>query len=179
MKRILIGLTFLAALGLAMAGPPVDYQIACLFEDEDAVVVGVASVVDGQLHLALHAELACDGEIAIVDGEGTPLATLTWDEVDGWTIDEWLDEETAAPELASVVEVPWVAIEGMLGAQRNRAAAMERRAFGQAQAVERGLGIRPDVLDDEDEVEIEIEDEDEDDDGPPVVLPGPAGDRRP
>ena len=72
----------------------------------------------------------------------------------------------------SVVEVPWVAIEGMLGAQRNRAAAMERRAFGRAQAEERGIGFRPDEPDDD-------ETEDEDDDGPPVELPGPAGGRRP
>lgn len=132
MKRTLSSLMFLAVFGMALAGPPVDVPLVC-GASEDAPVVGVASLVEDQLHLALIAgalEACTDGVYGVMDG--ATILTVSYAIEDGAVADVQVAiaaDPEATPSL-SYAEVPAVAVEGMLAAVRNREA-----AFGQAERV--------------------------------------------
>ena len=187
MKRILLSTLFLAAFGLALAGPPVDYQLYCEVVVEEAstfVDVGVASEVEGQLHVALAdgALAACvevDGLVTVV---GYPLGvepdpdepvislSLTFEVTeDGFVFVP--DEEPTFD--TTVTEVPQVAVDGKLGAMENRAEAFQRAEEARARAEERAGGPPMDAPgegdDEETEDEVEIEDEE---DGPEPATRG-------
>jgi len=167
MKRTLITLMFLALFGMALAGPPVDVQLVC-GEGEDAPLVGVASLVEDQLHVSLidgALEACVDGVYGVADGE--TVFTLSYTVVDGAVTDVQV-AFGADPEYLPTLtfaEVPEVAVEGKLGAQRNREAAFERAT----QARERAGGPPMDVPGHGDDEGLE-DDEDEE----PVDLPAPA-----
>ena len=175
MKRTLFTLMFLATFGMALAGPPVDVQLVC-GEGEDAPLVGVASLVEDQLHVAL-----IDGALeACVDGVygvtgGATLFTVNYTLLDGIVDDVQVvfDEESTDVPSITFAEVPEVAVEGKLGAQQNREAASERAT----QARERATEHRGDPPVDEPAEDDSGEDDGEaaeDGDGPPADLPAPA-----
>lgn len=135
MQRILVGIFTLALLGAAMAGPPVDYELFC-DEVDDASVIGVLSITEGKVHVALLADVACDTVIvAAPDGAPDVAVTLTADD-EGLVVGVWIDTEPYAGEL-SVQVVPQVALDGMLTAQRLRHAAMTAAQANQERARER------------------------------------------
>ena len=176
MKRVLLGTLFLAAFGLALAGPPVDYELYCEVEGE-LQSVGVASEVDGARHVML-----VDGALAgcdVVEGfvtvagypqgidptaEGAPASFfLTFDETFAFVPDEEPLFET------TLDEVPQVAVDGKLGAMQNRAEAFQRAEAARTRAEERAGGPPMDVpgKGDDGETEDDVETEDEED-GPPM-----------
>ena len=179
MKRFLIGLLFLAAFGLALAQPPVDYQLSCEIEGE-LTVIGVVSIVEGNAHVVLLAGVDCYGYLDVTpDGLWVKLEDLGDDAfaVTVWDCDPEAEDDSCAPygaDLITLDEVPQEALKGMLLAQKNRAMAMERRDAAQERAQERGAGMRPDLPED-DELEVDA------DDGPPewLELPEPARAPRP
>lgn len=184
MKRTLITATFLALFSMAFAGPPVDVQLTC-GEGEDAPLVGVASLVEDQVHVALidGALAACvDGVFAVADGATLFTVTYTVDPDSGAITDVQVafDDPDDLPEL-TYQEVPEVAVEGKLGAQQNRAAARERAAEARAHADERGDGPPAHARgggDDEEEEEEDEDVEDEASDGPPADPTGSAASGR-
>lgn len=182
MKRILLGILFLAAFGMALAGPPVDYQLYCEVEGElGEGPIGVASLVEEQLHVALvdGALEACDVVDGFVTVAGYPQGVdptdpdteasffLTFDEAYAFVPDVDPQFET------TIDEVPQVAIEGKLGAMQNRAEAFQRAEEARARAKERAGGPPFDVPVGDDDLEGEEEEEDEEGDGM-----GVAGSRR-
>jgi len=183
MKRILLSTLFLAAFGLALAGPPVDYQLYCAVDnvvgDEP---IGVASLVDDQLHVALidGAFTECIESGGSVGGviDGVIAFELTFDEEAGFLVEFSVTEpdELYEPATTSVEELPAVAIVGMLGAQQNRAEAFQRAEAGRAHAG----GPPMDVPAEGDEGDIEEEAATAGEDGgPPMELPEPATRGRP
>jgi hypothetical protein len=201
MKRVLLGTLFLAAFGLALAGPPVDYQLYCevvVDEVSSFESVGVASEVEGERQVMLvdGALGACDGEV-VVEGEGErvfvtvagyPLGVepgtvdSTFELRFEWVEDAagWIPDEEADDPVTTIDEVPQVAVDGKLGAMQNRAEAFQRAEEARARAEERAAGPPMDVPgegDDEGAEEVvEIEGEE---DGPPMELPEPATRGRP
>jgi hypothetical protein len=189
MKRTLITLMSMAVFGMALAGPPVDVQLVC-GETEDAPIIGVASLVEDQLHLSVidgALEACLDGVFGVADGATVFTVTPLLDEAGAITDVQvtFAEDEAYAPSL-SYATVPEVAVEGMLGAQRNRAAAQERAAQARDQAHERAgeapFGEPSDGDQDRDR------DRDQDCDptcdgdgpsGPPADLPAPANPGRP
>jgi hypothetical protein len=138
MKRTLITLMSVAVFGMALAGPPVDVQLVC-GEAEDAPIIGVASLVEDRLHLSVidgALEACLDGVFGVADG--TTVFTVAYTLEDGVASGvqvTFAEDEAYAPKL-SYATVPEVAVEGMLGAQRNRAAAAERAAQARERAQE-------------------------------------------
>ena len=165
MKRFLIGLLFLAAFGMALA-QPVDYQLWC-----EGEVIGVVSITEDNVHVAVLAGVICEGEV-VVEPEGAPF-DVAFTEGGILLIYEDTSELLLTPEDYSAVAPE--ALAGMLLAQELRTMAMERREFGQAQAEERGAEMRPDLPEDEIDEE-ELEEEAVDNGGPPdwVTLPDAA-----
>ncbi|MBW6457356.1 MAG: hypothetical protein K0A98_15850, partial [Trueperaceae bacterium] len=136
MRRILAGTFALALLAVAFAAPPIDYELTC---GEDGGLIGVLSLTEGKVRVALVEGASCDAEegIVVVGPEGAPAIGV---EVD-WDAEPPTATATVAEADAEVVDlvvVPEVAIDGMLDAQRLRAAAMEMRR----QAAERGEAER-------------------------------------
>ena len=170
MKRTLITLMFLATFGVALAGPPVDYQLVC-GEGEEAPLVGVASLVDDQLHVALiegAIEECDDGVYGVLDGE--TLFTVSYF-LDGEADDVQVEfYGTEYLPTLTYAEVPDVAVEGMLGAHRLRQAAFERAAQAREQASEHAGGPPIDVPAGGDDREELAGDDPE----MPVDLPAPA-----
>ncbi len=176
MKRTLFPLMFLATFGMALAGPPVDYQLVC-GTGEDASLVGVASLVEDELRVSLieGALEACeDGVYGVLGGEAAFTVSFT-------VLDDELDlqvEFDADPDYVPALEyaeLPAVAVAGKLGAQQNREAAFERAAQARERAAERRGGPPMDVPGDDGDGEEEAEVDGEDGDGPPADLPAPAG----
>jgi hypothetical protein len=184
MMRTFLSTVLLAAVGVAAAAMPVDYQLVC-GEGEDAYLVGVASLVEDQLHVALidgALETCVDGvtgvtadglsfsvEYTVEDGVVVDLQVVFEDEGDG----------AYAPNL-TYEELPEVAVEGMLGAQQNRAEAQERAAEARENAEDNAeknaaenAGPPSDVPGGGDE-EGEGEEEGEEPGGPPADLPAPG-----
>ncbi len=193
MKRILLSTLFLAAFGLALAGPPVDYQLYCEVTDSETSMttfepVGVASEVEGERHVMLAdgALAGCDDVEGFVTVDGYPQGIdptaegavasffLTFDDTFTFVADEEPLFET------TLDEVPQVAVDGKLGAMQNRAEAFQRAEAARTRAEERAGGPPMDVPgegdDGETEDDVEIEDEE---DGPPMELPEPAKRGRP
>jgi len=133
MRRILAGMLLLTLLAVAFAAPPIDYALTC---GEGGELIGVLSLTEGKVHVALVAELVCDGVDVFVSGpDGAPEIELTvnWN-ADPPAVTVTIDEAEADADDVDLVVVPLVAIDGMLNAQRLRAAAMEMRR----EAAERG-----------------------------------------
>lgn len=186
MKRTLFTLMFLATFGMALAGPPVDVQIVC-GTGEDASLVGVASLVEDQLHVALidGALEACDENLGVYGiADDATVFTVSYTLEDGVVTDVQVafDADPAYEPTLTYAEVPEVAVLGKLGAQQNRAMARERatQAHEQAtqareRAAEHAGGPNMDVPDDgADGEEEEVEADGEEGDGPPADLPAPA-----
>ena len=116
---------------IATAQPPIDGMLLC-----DGEVIGVLSIVDGELHAALLEGATCDAEALSVAGELVAVVgedvgvTLTIDE-DGVVIEFSFElEADAEPMTAEAVVVPQEALDGMRKARENRAEAFERAARG-------------------------------------------------
>jgi hypothetical protein len=136
MTRILIGLLFTAMLGVAFAGPPIDFEVVC-GEGEQAPLVGVLSLVEDRAHLALLPDFACEDDLVVVAvGDSELEVGLTWD-VDTQTWSLVVGETTYESDAVKVVTVPPEAIAGMLAAHRQRTAAFERAAANRERAQER------------------------------------------
>lgn len=175
MKRTLITLMLLTLFGMALAGPPVDVRLVC-GEGEDAPLVGVASLVEDQLHVALidgALEACTDGVYGVADG--ATVFAMSYTLVDGvlTDVDVAYEDAAYAPTL-TYAELPEVAVEGKLGAQQNREAAFERAAEARARAEERRGGPPADGDDEPSEDEDEGEEAEEEAGGPPADLPAPA-----
>lgn len=176
MKRSLIGTLLLTVFGMAFAGPPVDYQLTCDVE-VTPVLVGVASLVEDQLHVALIAGAleACPvvDDLYVVSGflAGAETASfqLTFD-MDGLMAGvAFVDDPEYAPDV-NVEVVPEEAVAGKLGAQQNRAEAFARAQEAHERAQERAGGPGGD---DDEGPEGEGEDEGEGD------VPGAGAPGRP
>ena len=156
MQRILTATVFLLTLGLAFGQPPVDYTLLCEVEVEGEVqttVVGAASSVDGELHVALDEDYTpCEGTLSVEQDE-TLTVDIGLDEETGETTVS-LETEGDDPVLSAIAQtLPEEAIAGMVGAQKNRAMAAEHRAEAQDKAEaarERGKGA-PEEADEEGE----------------------------
>ena len=131
--------SFLVA-GMATAQPPVDYVLQC---DED--VIGVVSLVDGELHAAMVAGETCaEGVLIAVVGDEEFTFSIDIDDHGVVTITVFLDLDDVDGMSATAVVVPQEAIAGMLTAQVKRAAAMERATLARERRPE-----LPDVAADE------------------------------
>lgn len=116
-------LSFLVT-GMATAQPPVDYVLLC--GDEP---IGVVSVVDGELHAAVIAGETCAvGDLAILGYAGFEV-TVWVDAFGAVMVSVEFGDDADSEMSAAAVVVPQEAIRGMLTAQGNRAAAMERAAL--------------------------------------------------
>jgi len=130
MRKILAGTFALALLAVAFAGPPIDYALTC---GEDGEPIGVLSLTEGKVHVALIEDAFCDVDLVVEGPEDAPAVSVEVDwEAEPPTATATVDELDA--EIVDLVVVPGVAIDGMLDAQRLRAAAMEMRR----EAAERG-----------------------------------------
>jgi len=130
MRRILAGTFVLALLTVAFAGPPIDYELTC---GDDGDLVGVLSLTEGKVRAVLLEGVACEEGVLVVGPEGAPAIAV---EID-WAAEPPVVTATVDGTDAGEVDldvVPQTAIDGMLDAQRLRAAAMERRR----EAAERG-----------------------------------------
>ena len=131
MRRILASTFVLALLTVALAAPPIDYELTC---GEGGPLVGVLSLTEGEVHVALVEGVVCqeDVDVFAVVPEGAPTVEVTVD----WTAEpiEPVVEVEGEERSIDLVVVPQVAVDGMLTAQRLRAAAMEMRR----EAAERG-----------------------------------------
>ena len=142
--------------GMALAGPPADYQLVC-GDDPDALV-GVAMLVDDDLRVSLidGALDACtEGVYGVSDG--ATLFTVHFTLLDGVVDDVevvFVDEPTDAPSI-TYKELPEVAVEGKLRAQQNREAARERATQAHERADERRGGPPMDVPVGDDDGELE------------------------
>jgi hypothetical protein len=136
MRRILAGTFVLALLAVAFAGPPIDYEISC-GEGEAAILIGVLSLTEGKVHVALVEGSVCAENVFAVGPDDAPAigVGVDWTE-DPPVITVTVDEVGA--EAVDLVVVPPEAVDGMLNAQRLRTAAMEMRR----EAAERGEADR-------------------------------------
>ena len=182
MKRTLFTLMFLATFGMALAGPPVDYQLVC-GTGEDAPLVGVASLVEDQLHVALidgALEACIDGAYGVADGATVFTVSTTLEDGVVTDVQVAFDADPEYVPALTYIEVPQVAVEGKLGAQQNREAARERATEARARADERLGGPPMEVPRGGDDSEEEVVEADEAADGgkkgngPPADLPAPA-----
>jgi len=133
MRKFLASTFVLALFAVAFAGPPIDYELFC---GEDGELIGVLSLTEGKVHVALVAEVVCDGVDVFVSGPDGALEialVVDWD-ADPPAVTVTINEVDADADDVDLVVVPQVAIDGMLNAQRLRAAAMEMRR----EAAERG-----------------------------------------
>jgi hypothetical protein len=166
MRRILAGTFVLTLLAVALAAPPIDYELTC---GEAGELIGVLSLTEGQVHVALIEGASCDAEEGIFVVGATEIGVEVKWGAEPLEVEVTLGEGDA--EVVDLVVVPCVAIDGMLDAQRLRAAAMEMRQ----EAAERGETDR-------DRDRISWDDEgapcDGEPGGPPADVPpgdGPAG----
>ncbi|MFO8150691.1 MAG: hypothetical protein R6T93_10360 [Trueperaceae bacterium] len=133
MRKLLASTFVLALLAVAIAAPPIDYDLTC--GDE---LIGVLSLTEGKVHVALVEGASCAGGAILVEGPEVPAVSV---EVDDWDAEPLVihvtigvDDDAVEADDVDLVMVPEVAIDGMLDAQRLRAAAMEMRR----EAAERG-----------------------------------------
>jgi hypothetical protein len=135
MRRVFSSLVFVLVWGAAMAQPPVDYTLVC--DDE---VVGTASYVDGELHVAWSEGVTCEGTLSVAQDSDLIVAIDT--DADGRTTVTITDVDGSVSGVAE--ELPQVAVDGMATAQENRAEAgtdadeaAEAAAEGEASASDR------------------------------------------
>ncbi len=134
MRKLLASTFVLALLAVAIAAPPIDYDLTCGEE-----LIGVLSLTEGKVHVALVEGASCETEdgVVVVVPEGAPEISVdvVW-ATEPPTVTATVGEDDA--EVVDLVVVPQVAIDGMVDAQRLRAAAMEMRR----EAAERGEADR-------------------------------------
>lgn len=137
MQRLLTATIFLITLGLAFAQPPVDYTLLCEVDVEGEVqtsVVGAASYVDGELHVALDEGVTCEGTLT-VEQDDTLTVDIVFDDATGETTVTLVTADETDTDPSGVAQtLPEEAIAGMVGAQENRAAAADRRADAEEKA---------------------------------------------
>lgn len=146
MHRLVPAMLFLLALGLALA-QPVDYQIMCV-ENDATSLVGVVVVTEDGVRAAFEEGWDCaDGTLEVQDAFGETVDGVSVD-VDGDGVVTLSGDDGGVIAEAEAHELPEVAIEGMNGAQQNRAMAAQRRAAGQerAERARNGETGRPDDL---------------------------------
>jgi hypothetical protein len=109
MHRVVLLFFMSIFVGLAVAQPPVDYVLVC--GDE---VIGAASFVDEEWHVAVVVGATCDGTLSLIGPE---------DELDV-VLDSYagLVMVTIGEVVVIADEVPQPALDGMLTAQGNRGA---------------------------------------------------------
>lgn len=137
MQRILTATIFLLTLGLAFGQPPVDYTVLCEVEVEGEVettVVGAASYVDSELRVALDEGWTCEGTLTVEQDAELTVTIDIDDETGETTVTLATDGEEDADLTGVARTVPEEAIAGMVGAQKNRAAAATHRADAEAKA---------------------------------------------
>lgn len=150
MQRILTSLFTLSLLGLALAAPPVDYELTCVPADVEADVflLGVVSVTEDGVKVALVDGVTCEApDVIVVSPDGAVIVDVDWSGDEGPVVTVSVFDE-ATGGYAEFIDgadgeqvldvVPLVAVEGMQGAHRNRAAAMERRESAEE---ERTVGL--------------------------------------
>jgi len=172
--RLLAALVSLLIIGTAAAQPPVDATLLC-----DGEVIGTASYVDGELHVALLVGATCEGEQTVAQDGST--YTLERDEATG-VVTVTIGELSAA-----AIEVPQQALDGMVGATEHRAAAAEHRGRGEETSAAKRAEHQPERPDRPEDPETPDEPEapeapetPEGPDGPELPeLPAAAGGRRP
>jgi hypothetical protein len=140
-KRYPIAALFAALLvGFASAQPPIDYTVTC-----DGEVLGAASLIDGELHVAIEEGVTCDGVLAV---DGTEL-TVTFELDTEGTLVVTIDGVSGSAE-----QVPAVAIAGMVRARENRAAASENRGRGQETAAQHRTDGEEAVIEDAEDEDL-------------------------
>jgi hypothetical protein len=152
-KRTLLVLLSLLAIGMAGAQPPVDYTLMC---GDDAI--GAASYVAGAYHVVLLAGVTCEGAVTVAEDEALVVALVR--DADGVTVTFGADAV-----VARVVEVPQQALEGKLNAHANRAAAGHGRETAAAMR-ERHQPDRPVLPEPPELPELPVVPE-------PPIVPGP------
>lgn len=159
MRNILIATLALLGLGLALAQTPDDYTLLC-----DGDVIGAASYVDGELHVALEADVECGGELTVAQDDTLVVTIETVDGATTVTIEPAEDGE--GETLSGTAEhLPAEAIDGMVTAQENRAMAEQNRSEAETTAEEARAAA--------DEAGASDEMGAPDDAGAPDELPGP------
>lgn len=181
MQRLTILITLcLIAVGAALAAAtPIDYSLVCATDSEDmtnAEVIGVATEVDGRLHVRLVDGWLCDAPssvvLAIALHDASVVFDVTVDERDG-VVTLTFSNDGAEGLSSEAMPLPLAAIDGMANAHALRTAAFENRTRGaETSAAAReaaGAAGRP---------AIGLEDDDEEvDEGQPALPVPPAGGR--
>lgn len=141
MHRLTILLTalLLFALGGAFAATtPIDYSLLCTTDAEamsDVEVIGVATEVDGNLHVRLVDGWVCDEDssvvvaVAVHDASVVFDVTITVDEFDGLVTLTFSHDEVEGLS-GEATTLPHEAIDGMANAHTLRTAAFERQTRG-------------------------------------------------
>jgi hypothetical protein len=130
MRKFLASTFVLALFAVAFAGPPIDYELFCETEVDPVPVqqlIGVLSLTEGGVHVALVEGASCAEGIVVVPGPDSAPVVLV--EVEDWDAEPLvvmvtIGEVDDAVEADVVVVVPQVAVTGMLNAHSLRAAAM-------------------------------------------------------
>ena len=169
MRNILAAMLVLVLFAAAFAGPPVDYELNC-GEGDGAILIGVLSLTEGKVHVALLEDFVCEGVDVVVVGPDLEPEVVVLVDLDAEPpVTVTIDAAPVPVEDVDLVVVPQVAIDGMLTAQRLRTAAMEMRR----EAAERGETDRDRIAWDDDGAPGDGEPGD-----PPVDVPpgdGPGG----
>ena len=140
MRKFLASTFVLTLFAMAFAGPPIDHELYCVTEVESETVqqlIGVLSITEGGVRVALvdgAESFGCYAEGGFVKLilEDEPELTVEIEWIDGQPFVTVMDGENPLDANLVTVVVPHVAIDGMLNAQRLRAAAMDRRQEAQA-----------------------------------------------
>jgi hypothetical protein len=142
--RILAALFALLLIGSA-AAQPVDYILECTTTDDVTVEIGLVSFVDNTYRVAVLEGATCEGTLSLagaahlaVEAEDGNLTTITITDLNA--------ELDAEAPLIEIVQVPQVALDGMMGAAENRAAAGERRGQGEETAAEKRAERQPEQV---------------------------------
>jgi len=163
-STILITTLLLFAMGGGLAAAtPVDYRLVCATDSDtvaDAVMIGVASEVDGRLHVRLVDGWACDDPslvfaVALHDESVVFDVAITVDDLDGVVTLTFSYDGDEGPS-GDATSLPQGAIDGMANAHALRTAAFENRSRGaETSAASReaaGVAERPQIgLDHEDD----------------------------
>jgi hypothetical protein len=137
MRKLLASTFVLGLFAMAFAAPPIDYELTC---GDD--LIGVLSLTEGKVHVALVEDAFCDVDLVVKGPDDAPTVSI---EIEDWEAESLevdvtigVDEDAVEADVVDLVVVPAVAIDGMLDAQRLRAAAMEmRREAGERGETER------------------------------------------
>jgi len=180
MRRFLASTFVLTLFAMAFAGPPIDHELYCVTEVEPETVqqlIGVLSITEGGVRVALvdgAESFGCyvEGGFVKLILEDEPELTVEIEWRNGQPFVTVMDGEDPLDVGVVTVVVPQVAVDGMLNAQRLRAAAMERRQEAQAKREAAREGRVGDIGEGEDD---EGDDADLTPGGPPADVPRGAG----